>query len=135
MIYICLLVQSLNPYLDVSQRSVSSLPCLSLPSQYKCLTSISGQIFGLFSSFSLIGGFEDFWMGSLHNIIQLMLQFLNGPFFILNFSYHKLMTFLMILSVILMLMILLSTLDVIRHLICGNNQNWLLNLNLFFDTL
>ena len=35
-------------------------------------------------------------MGSLHNNIQLMLQFLNGPFFILNFSNHKLMTFLMI---------------------------------------
>ena len=33
------------------------------------------------------------------------------------------MTFLMILSVLLvsMLMILLSTLNVIRHLICGNN--------------
>ena len=31
-----------------------------------------------------------------------------------------------------MLMILISTLDVIRHLICGNNQNWLLNLNLIY---
>ena len=43
----------------------------------------------------------------------------------------------MILSVILlsMLMILLSTLSVIRHLICGNNQNWLLNLNLIYETL
>ena len=29
-----------------------------------------------------------------------------------------------------MLMILLSVLSVIRHLICGNNLNWLLNLNL-----
>ena len=39
---------------------------------------------------------------------------------------------LLMLSVILlsMLMILLSTLYVIRHLICGNNYNWLLNLNL-----
>ena len=38
----------------------------------------------------------------------------------------------MMLSVILlfMLMILLSVLSVIRHLICGNNLNWLLNLNL-----
>ena len=45
------------------------------------------------------------------------------------------MTFLM-LSVILpsMLMILLSTLCVIRHLICGNNLNWLLNLNLIYET-
>ena len=39
---------------------------------------------------------------------------------------------LMMLSVILlsMLMILLSILSVIRHLICGHNLNWLLNLNL-----
>ena len=38
------------------------------------------------------------------------------------------------LSVILlsMLMILLSILTVIRHLICGNNLNWLLNLNLIY---
>ena len=34
-----------------------------------------------------------------------------------------------------MLMILLSTLSVIRHLICGNNQNQLLNLNLVYQTL
>ena len=34
-----------------------------------------------------------------------------------------------------MLMILLSSLNVIRHLICGNNQNWLLNLNLIYQTL
>ena len=41
------------------------------------------------------------------------------------------------LSVILlsMLMILLSTLDMIRHLICGNNLNWLLNLILIYETL
>ena len=40
-------------------------------------------------------------------------------------------------SVILlfMLMILLSVPNVIRHLICGNNQNWLLNLNLIYKTL
>ena len=46
------------------------------------------------------------------------------------------MTFLL-LSVILlsMLMILISVLSVIRHLICGNNQNWLLNLNLIYETL
>ena len=42
----------------------------------------------------------------------------------------------MMLSVILpsMLMILLSILSVIRHLICGNNLNWLLNLNLIYET-
>ena len=47
------------------------------------------------------------------------------------------MTFLMMLSVILlfMLMILLSILSVIRHLICGSNLNWPLNLNLIYKTL
>ena len=34
-----------------------------------------------------------------------------------------------------MAMILLSILNVIRHLICGNNLNWLLNLNLIYETL
>ena len=75
-------------------------------------------------------------MGSLHNNIQLMLQFLKGPFFVLHFSYYILMAFLMTLSVILlsMLMILLSILSVISHLICENNLKWLLNLNLIYET-
>ena len=34
-----------------------------------------------------------------------------------------------------MLMILLSILSVTRHLICGNNLNWFLNLNLISETL
>ena len=34
-----------------------------------------------------------------------------------------------------MLMILLSNLSAIRHLICGNSQDWLLNLNLIYETL
>ena len=44
---------------------------------------------------------------------------------------------LMMLSVLLlsMLMILLSMLSVIRLLICSNNLNWLLNLNLIYETL
>ena len=44
------------------------------------------------------------------------------------------MIVLMILTVILlsMLMMLLSTLDEIKHLISGNNYNWLLNLNLIY---
>ena len=50
---------------------------------------------------------------------------------------YTLMTFLTMLSVILlpMLMILLFILSVNRHLICGNNLNWLLNLNLIYETL
>ena len=45
------------------------------------------------------------------------------PFLALHFSYCILITFLIRLSVILlsMLMILLSTLNAIRRLICGNN--------------
>ena len=57
-----------------------------------------------------------------------------GPILGANYT---LIIFLMMLSVILlsMLMILLSILSVIRHLICGNNLNWLLNFNLIYETL
>ena len=91
----------------------------------------------VFLLFSVIDGFEWFWMGSLHKNIQLMLEFFKAPFLVLHFPYYALMTFLMMLYVILlsMLMMLLSILSVIRHLICGNNLNWLLNLNLIYDTL
>ena len=91
----------------------------------------------LFFLFSLIDGFDWFWMESLHKNIQLMLEFLKAPFLVLNFSYYTLMIFLTMLSVILlsMLMILLSILSVIRYLICGNNLNWLLNLNLMYEVL
>ena len=34
-----------------------------------------------------------------------------------------------------MLMILLSFLNLIRSLICGNNYSWLLDLNLVYETL
>ena len=91
----------------------------------------------LFLLFSVRDSFESFWMGSLHKNIQLMLEFFKAPFFVLHFSYYTLMTFLMMLSVILlsMLMIRLSIISVIRHLICGSNLNWLLNLNLIYETL
>ena len=91
----------------------------------------------LFLLFSVIGGFGSFWMGNHHKNIQLMLVFLKGLFLVQHFSYFTLMTFLMILSVILlsMLMIILSTLNAFRHLICGNNKNWPLNLNLTDETL
>ena len=76
-------------------------------------------------------------MASVHKNIQLMLEFLKGPFLVLYFTHYILMTFLAMLSVILlsMLMILLSILSLIRHLICGNNLNWLLTLNLIYETL
>ena len=91
----------------------------------------------LFLLFSVIDGFWWFWMGSLRKNIQLMLEFLKASYLVLHFSNYTLMPFLMVLSVILlsMLMVLLSILSVIRHLICGNNLNWLLNLNLIYETL
>ena len=91
----------------------------------------------LFLLFSVIDGFEWFWTESCHKNIQLMLEFLKAAFLVLHISYYTLMTFVMMLSVILlsMVMILLSILSVIRHLICGNKLNWLLNLNLIYKTL
>ena len=77
----------------------------------------------LFRLFSVIDSFECFWMGSIHKSIQLMLELLKATILVEHFSYHLLMTFLMMLSVIFlsMLTILHSVLSVIRHLICGNN--------------
>ena len=91
----------------------------------------------LFLLLSVIDSFKWFWMRSLHKNIQLMLDFPKASFLILNFSCYTLMTFLMMLSVMLlsMLMILLSIPSVIRHLICSNNLKWLLNLNLIYKTL
>ena len=69
--------------------------------------------------FSIIDGFEWFWMGSPLKNVQLMIVFLKTPFLVLHFSDYTLMAFLM-LSVILlsMMMIFLCTLRVIKHLIC-----------------
>ena len=85
----------------------------------------------------MIDAFKWFCMESLHKNIQLMLELFKAPFLILHFSYYTLLTFLTMLSVILlsMLTILVSILSVIRHLICGNNLNWLLKLNLIYQTL
>ena len=68
--------------------------------------------FGLFLLFSVIESFEWFLMGSLHKNIHLMLEFCKAPLLVQHFSKYTLMTFLMVLSIILlsMLMIILSTL-------------------------
>ena len=86
----------------------------------------------LFLLFSVTDGFEWFWMECIHKNIQLMLEFIKA-----QGSYYTLMTFLMMLSVIFlsMLIILLSIIIAIRDLICGNNFNWFLNLNLIYETL
>ena len=77
----------------------------------------------LFLLFSVVDGCEWFWMESLHRSIQLVLEFLKGPLLVLHFSSCILMTFLMVLSVVLvsMLMILLFIVGVIRHLICDGS--------------
>ena len=95
---------------------------------------ISGQIFGLIPSFPSNRRLRVVLDGKN---IQLMLEFHKAPFLVLYFSHYTLMTFMTMLSVIFlaMLMILPSILSVIRHLICGNNLNWLLNLNLIYETL
>ena len=84
-------------------------------------------------------------MGSLHKNIQLMLKFLKSRFIVIHFSYYNdlfhfsyyptndLIVLSLILLSMLMLMILLFALNVIIHLICGHNQNWLLKLNLIYD--
>ena len=76
-------------------------------------------------------------MGRLHTNNKLLLDILQAPFLVLHFSYYTLMTLLMMLPVLLLsiLMILVSSLSVIRHLICGSNNGWLLNLNLTFGNL
>ena len=87
----------------------------------------------LFLLFLVIESFEWLWMG-WEVFIRM---FLRASFLVLHFSYYTLMTFLMMLSVILLsvLMILPSILSVIYHLICGNNLNWMLNLNPIYETL
>ena len=59
-----------------------------------------------------------------------------GTIFGLTLFYYTLMTFLKMLPVILpsMQMILLLIIRVIRYLICGNNLNWRLILNLIDET-
>ena len=89
---------------------------------------ISGQIFGLILSFLSNRQLEWFLMGILHKITQLMLDLLKAPFLALHFFFYT----LILLSILL---ILLSTLSVIRHLTYGNNYIWLLSLNLIYETV
>ena len=98
---------------------------------------ISGQIFGLISSFLSNRRLRVLLDGKSSQEYPVNAGVLKAPFLMLHFSYCTLLTFLMMLSVILvsMLTMLLSVVSVIEHLICGNNLKWLLNLNLICGTL
>ena len=91
----------------------------------------------VFLLFSVIEGFEWFWMGSLHKNIQIMLEFLKGPFFVLHFSYLYINDLpddaIWDIAIYAHDTTLYSNCD--QHLICSNNLNWLLNLNLIYETL
>ena len=66
--------------------------------------------------FSVIDGFERFWMGNKD--ISLILELLKVPFLVLHFLCYTLMIFLMFSAILLsILMILFSTLSEISHLI------------------
>ena len=50
------------------------------------LMELQVRYLSLFCLFSVIDGFEWFWMESLHKKIQQMLEFLKPPFLVLHFS-------------------------------------------------
>ena len=87
--------------------------------------------------FPVIVSFQWLQNGSLYKNIELMLEFLKAPFLVLHFLYFTFITFVMMLSarLLFMLMTLLSSLSVIRHLIFRSNQSWLPNLNLTYMIL
>ena len=82
----------------------------------------SGPLFGLPESFLSYRRLRVDLDGKSSQEYPEMLEFLKASLLILHFPYFTLMTSLMMLSVILlyMLMTLLSTLSVMKHLICGN---------------
>ena len=73
----------------------------------------------LFLLFLVIDGFGWFWMKNLSKKIQLMLEFLKGPTLFLLYI-NDLPVRILFLILLSMLIILLSTLSVIKHLICDN---------------
>ena len=139
------LVELLEPLTGLQLLKLWQLIYLRISTGFGMLLSFTNLILmefqvtylALFLLFTVIDDFEWFWMESVNKNIQLMHEFLKAPLIFVHLSSYTLITFLIMLSVILlsMLMILLSTLSVIRHLICDNNLNWLLNLNLIYETL
>ena len=85
-------------------------------------SGISGQLFGLISSFLNNRRLQVVLDGKSSQKYSLNVG-VGHTFVVIHFFYYILMTFLLMFSAILLsvLMILLSTLSVIKHLICGNN--------------
>ena len=89
------------------------------------------QYLFLFHLFSQMHGFTYFRMESLSKSIQLILEFLKAPFLVLFYSTSLKIFYARLLF---LLMIIPSTLSMSKHLICVNNQSWLLGLNLTYET-
>ena len=86
------------------------------------LMELHVRYLALFLLFSVIDGAGQFWMGNLHQNIQLILEFLKTPFLVPHYN--------------IAIYADNTTLNcVIWHLICGSNQNWLRNLNQIYKTL
>ena len=72
----------------------------------------------LFLFFSVINCFQRFWMGSLPEITQLMLEFFRGSFLVLHFAYYTLRTLLKMLSIILLSMLMILIFMDLYDLLC-----------------
>ena len=78
----------------------------------------------LFCQFLEMNVFESFWTKSLDKNILLMLEFHKAQCLVIRFYFFIIMYFLIMISVILLsiLMMLVSTLTVLKLLICGRKQ-------------
>ena len=98
---------------------------------------ISGQMFGLISSFLSNRWLRVVLDGKSSQEYPVNAGVPQGSILGPTLLLPHINNFLMMFSVISlsMLMILLFTLSLIRYLVFGNNLNWLLNLNLIYETL
>ena len=106
--------------LDIS-KAFDRVWYVGLLRRLKCF-GISGQVFGLISSFLSNWRLRVVLDGKSSQEYPVNAEFPKVPFLVLHFSYHTLWPFSWCsLWYCYMLMILLSILIVIMHLICGNN--------------
>ena len=121
--------------------AILSICCnLVLDKHFQLFLSLLSQILSLFLSllrpvFPLL--IKVFLLTYKKHLLMQNNGVLLGSILTLHFCYYTLMVFLIMLSDILLtvLMMLLSTVGLIRHLICSINQSCLLNLNLTCKTL